>query len=158
MSNQIVTKGWSGPLLVTHGWGSGLAISTGKSIITMATGNLLIDVEASGPDFFLQFEDGTNTIFQQLPFTAAQKAGTAFAIISIIRDGTNLLIYQDKVLVATIAITVKTYGGVTKVMELNPEAFFDMRVVQNKVSKEAIEYYTRDVDENKGDSNLPSAG
>jgi len=159
LSNQIVTKGWSGPLLTTQGWGSGaIIIPSGKSIVAMATGSLLIDVEASGGEFFLQFEDGTNTIFQQLQFTAAQKSGTDFAVIKVTRSGTNLIITQDEVAIATIPITVKTYGGTTKVMELNAETLFDLRVVKNTVSKEASDYYCRDIQENKGDSNLPSAG
>lgn len=159
MSNQIVTAGWSGPLLVTRAWGSSApSLPTGKSIVRMATGDLLIDVEESGGEFFLQFKDGTNTIFQQLQFTAAQKAGTAFAIIKVSRDGANLVITQDEIAIATIPITVKTYGGATKVMELNAETLFDLRVVKNKVSKEASDYYCRDILENNGDSNLPSAG
>lgn len=158
MSNFITTGGWGGPLVVTQGWGAGITIPSGKSIIKMATGSLLIDVEASGGEFFLQYEDGINTIFQQLQFTAAQKSGTDFAIIKVSREGGNLVITQDEIAIATIAISIVTYGGLTDVMELNSETLFDLRIVKNKVSKGASDYYVRDILENSGDSNLPSAG
>ena len=157
MSNQIVVDGLSGSLLITDGWGFGASISAGKSILNFQQGNLLVDVEFFGGDAYLQFEDGINTIYQQLPFTADQKSGIDWAIIKLVRTGGNLKIVHDKTVVATIALTqVVTYGGTVKVMEENPDSIFDPRVINGLVSDEASNYYIEDLDENGGNVMLPN--
>lgn len=156
MSNQIVSDGWSGPLVITDGWGSGAAIPAGKSILNFSTGTLLVDIEFVAGVPYLQFDDGVNSIYQELPFTDEQKAGTDWAFIKLVRTGGDLKIVVDKTVVATITLTqVKDYGGTLKIMELNPENLFDLRIVKNVVTEEASDYYQDDLSENSGNNMLP---
>lgn len=156
MSNFIVTGGLGGVLLATEGYGSESgAPPAGEAVLRFSTGDLLVNILYEGGKAYLEFKDGTNDVKEELPFTADQLSGNAWALIKIKRVGSNLEIYHDGSLVQTVAITHKNYGGTCTIMESNNNNLHDPRVLGKNISNEATDYYIRDLAENAGKSLLP---
>ncbi len=156
MSNFVVTGGAGGVLLVTSGYGSESgAPPAGEGVLKFSTGDLIVNILYEGGLAYLEFKDGTNDVKELLPFTANQLSGNDWAIIKVKRVGVNLLVYHDHVLVATVAITHKNYGGTCTIMEENNNNLFDPRVIPKNLTDESGPYYQNDLDENDGKSLLP---
>jgi len=158
MSNFIVTGGLGGPLIVTGGYGAAAAVPLGSSLIRFETGDLNIDIDHEGDKAYLTYQDGTNDLKVELPFTEAQRDGTAWAIVKLVREGSYLKITVDKTEMDPIPIVVKPYGGIVHFGDLKDAKLFDARIRNAVVSKEASDYYYDDIYENEGNALLPNRG
>ena len=157
MPNWIVTGGWGGQLVIP-GMGYGAAARRYVCLVRFETGELEIDVETEDGKVYLTYSDGDNDLSIELPFTAEQLSGDAWAIIKVNRVGSNLIVTVDKTELAAIPITKKTYGGVVHFAENRECRLFDPRVRQSAVSKEGSDYYYDDIYENQGNALLPTRG
>lgn len=158
MSNFIVSGGLGGPLIVTDGWGAAAPVPTGTALLRFETGDLLLDVRHEGDIAYLIYQDGTNDLKVELPFTEAQRDGNAWAILKLNRVGNDLIITVDKTEMDPIPIVVKPYGGTVHIGEDKAASIFDPRVRNAVISKKASDYYYDDIVENSGNALLPGRG
>jgi hypothetical protein len=71
--------------------------------------------------------------------------GTSWAMITIVRNGLSLSVYENKVLLDTFVLTLATAQGTNVGFGGASMAIFDPCLVPRAVSLEAIEYYYDDV-------------
>jgi len=122
-------------------------------IISISGGDFMVSLDGSD----LKIGDTSNGVTVALPLSAAQLAGTAWMQIGIVRNGTNLEIYLDGVLISTVAITVVSYSGSVTVMENDDRNIHDVRISNPGEKLTALDqlYYKDDLSENKGNVLLP---
>lgn len=127
------------------------------ALMRFEDGDLIVDIEWGTTDTpILTFKDGVNDIRQELPFNADQISGLDWAIIKLVRSGTNLIITCDKTAVATITgLTAISYGGNVHIGENTMVGLFDVRIIPSVVTKDASDYYIDDINENGGDAMMP---
>lgn len=127
------------------------------ALFRFESGGLIIDISWSTTDVpILTFKDGVNDISAVLPFTANEIAGIDWAIIKVCRSGSSLIISVDKTDLVAVPLIVVPYGGNVHIGEFSNAKLYDIRMLQNLVSRKAMDYYIDDVTQNSGNAMMPT--
>jgi PKD repeat protein len=101
--------------------------------------------------FQLQITDGVNPVITY-PLTFS---GGSWALITIVRDGTDLLCYEGTVLLGRTGMVVINYGNFASVLDNNSSSMEDAVILPRALTQAEIEYYYIDITQKNGLSTLP---
>jgi hypothetical protein len=122
-------------------WVMGPVTST-LNLFRIATGGLIVTLDADS----VEFDDGVNNV-------ECTVAPTEWTMITLVRSGSNLIVYANGSVANTYALTDPTivYGGRATIGGAGVVGY-DAQILTRAVSADAIEYAYNDVIENEGNS------
>jgi PKD repeat protein len=115
-------------------------------------GNLTVNLANAAGVFRLSITDGVNpAIIQDLAMT-----GTVWTLLSIIRHGLFIYIFENKTLQSlSVLNSIENYGTDMKYGQSCACSHADMTALPREISDEAIEYYYDDVVDSEGEAVMP---
>lgn len=121
-------------------------------LILWQCGNLMIYLADGGGKFQLAISDGVNPAITQ----DLELSGLDWTLLSVVRDGMNLYIYENKTLKGVYGLnSIENYGALLEYGQMCPCSHADATVLPRKVSAEALEYYYDDVIDSEGEAVMP---